>query len=178
VTAVAGASGTNCEVVEVSRSLRCWRAPDPFTHRTLAELGERAFGAQVDLALVGLRNRYALGLDGRGLIAATRAAVGPAFDPATWSVAFAGDDAIGVVMAQRLPDEAGVGVLVFLGVRPERRGRGLGRKLHAAGLGILARAGATRYRDRTDVENEPMLRIFAANGCRVVARERLPVPGG
>ncbi len=52
-----------------------------------------------------------------------------------------------------------------IGIVPGYRQRGLGKVLHAKGLEILSKQGATEYVGSTDLENPAMIRIFESNGC-------------
>lgn len=90
---------------------------------------------------------------------------GPLFDQQGWFVAFLNDQPIGVLLPQRFPDSPREGTLMSIGVTREYRGRKFGRMLHAKGLEILSRQGATTYIGSTDMRNLPMIRIFEINGC-------------
>lgn len=57
------------------------------------------------------------------------------------------------------------GTLSYVGILPEHRGEGLGRRLHRAGLLLLARAGAQSYLGSTGIRNEAMARVFERNDC-------------
>ena len=71
----------------------------------------------------------------------------------------------GVLLPQIYPDIQTEGTLYYIGVAPERRGEGWGKRLHAHGLALLASRGATRYVGSTDLRNEPMVRVFRHNRC-------------
>lgn len=78
------------------------------------------------------------------------------------------DKDVAFVCGQTEPQgaHAGWSTLPFLGVRPEARGRGLGRVAHRHGIAMLRAQGATLYHGGTDAENAPMRACFEANGCR------------
>lgn len=90
---------------------------------------------------------------------------GSKFDPACWMMALIEGEAVGVVLPQEFADSEGEGTLFYVAVVPRFRGRGYGRALHATGLAMLAARGVMRYIGSTDTRNEPMLRVFEANGC-------------
>lgn len=90
---------------------------------------------------------------------------GPLYRPDFWFIAQQDGVEVGLILPQQYPDEPGTGTLFYIGVLPAFRGRHLGRALHALGLQLLARRGATLYVGSTDLQNHSMLRIFQANGC-------------
>lgn len=96
---------------------------------------------------------------------------GDAFDPEGWLLARQGGEAVGVVLPQRYPDQPHAGTLFYIGIFPQARGRGLGRVLHAEGLRRLQEQGVTLYQGSTDLRNEAMRRVFAANGCAEVRQQ-------
>jgi ribosomal protein S18 acetylase RimI-like enzyme len=90
---------------------------------------------------------------------------GERYDPESWFVALIEGEVVGVLLPQVFPDAESEGTLFYVAVLPQFRGRGFGRALHASGLSMLAGRGAEKYVGSTDMRNEPMLRIFEANGC-------------
>jgi len=138
---------SGCEVL-VGRSLRADLPPAPA--RLTLRPAREGFGELVRRVLVGAPGRA----DVARLCGARPDGV----------EAELGGRPAGVMLPER---DGVVGWLALVGLVPEVRGRGLGRELHAAGLAELRRRGATVYRDRTDENNLPMLRVFAANGCEV-----------
>ena len=101
---------------------------------------------------------------------------GDGFDPTLWRVPLLGDEPIGIVLPTTWPKVGDSGTLAYLGVLPAFRRRGLGRALHAAGLGLLAGAGVKTYKGSTDVRNEAMVRVFERNGCTRKADQLLLRP--
>ena len=75
---------------------------------------------------------------------------------------------------QRLADQPGCGTILYMGIRPEARGRGLGKALHRAALQRLVGLGLTVYADATRTTHLAMRRIFAAHGCADKKCKRLP----
>ena len=133
--------------------------------QSLADLGEEGFSDAMLRASVGdpfseSTPKTALA-DLRELIDAA----GPAFDPHGWFVVGDVRGDIGVVLPHLFADRRTTGTLWYLGVLPERRGHGYGTQLHLLGLHRLRSLGALDYVGSTDTANEPMLRVFARNGC-------------
>jgi GNAT superfamily N-acetyltransferase len=110
-----------------------------------------------------------IGEEGWSSLADFREFAGEAYHPETWCVAYNNNEPVGVVFAQRYDDRPEEGSLFFIGVLPEHRGKGYAKVLHAKGLEMLAAIGVTEYVGSTDIANAPMIRAFAANGCRLYA---------
>jgi ribosomal protein S18 acetylase RimI-like enzyme len=103
---------------------------------------------------------------------------GTAYHPETWVIAYRDEKPVGVIFAQRYDDKMEEGSLFFVGVMPAFRGQGLGKVLHAKGLEMLASIGVKEYVGSTDVQNEAMIKTFAANGCRLYAIRDVDVKVG
>jgi ribosomal protein S18 acetylase RimI-like enzyme len=141
-----------------------------FGWRTLAEVGEGEFFARLVEASDGDPfddDERDTDQEWRDLL--THA--GDGLDPTLWRIALVDGEVAGVVLPTTWPDGKGDGTISNIGLLPSYRGRGLGRGLHAAGLHLLANAGATRYRGSTDVRNAPMMRIFEQNECPVTGTQ-------
>ncbi|MCC7136796.1 MAG: GNAT family N-acetyltransferase [Planctomycetes bacterium] len=142
-----------------------------FTTRSLADVGEAAFLERLTLASEGDPFEAREGVprdverEWRDLVASA----GPRLDPSRWWLADDAAGPVGVVLPQRV--NATTGTLSYVGVLPARRGRGMGRALHAFGLGCLAAGGLVRYVGSTDVRNAAMRRVFAVNDCPVRGTE-------
>ncbi|GGJ83218.1 GNAT family N-acetyltransferase [Deinococcus aquiradiocola] len=68
------------------------------------------------------------------------------------------------------PDPRGAGIHM-LGVRPDRRGHGLGGALHAHLLAVASRTHA-RHGGTTEYANHAMRRIFERNGCTLTEQKQ------
>ncbi|MHC5010960.1 MAG: GNAT family N-acetyltransferase [Planctomycetota bacterium] len=146
-------------------------SPTGLLLRSLADVGESAFTARMFESSDGDPFEERKGTN-RDLDAEWRELVdyaGKRFDPECWLLVDDEDGPVGVVLPQAITEDTGT--LFYVGVVPERRSAGLGRALHALGLGLLARAGLKKYVGSTDLRNEGMRRIFEANGCRVTATQ-------
>jgi RimJ/RimL family protein N-acetyltransferase len=88
-------------------------------------------------------------------------------DRTLWRLPLLDGEPVGIVLPVIWPRKVIEGTQFHIAVHPAWRRRGLGRALHAAGLHLLADAGATRYVGSTWLENAAMTRVFERNGCRV-----------
>jgi ribosomal protein S18 acetylase RimI-like enzyme len=80
-------------------------------------------------------------------------------DPNRWWVALQGADPIGAVLANASPEEP-AWEIVYAGIVPERRGRGLGRSLVRHALIEARLAGVQVVALSVDCRNEPALRLY------------------
>ncbi|MCB9840162.1 MAG: GNAT family N-acetyltransferase [Phycisphaeraceae bacterium] len=144
--------------------------------RPIASLGDRA--AQ-DRALVDCLDRSYQGtLDCPELcglrdtpdILASHRACGK-HDPSLWWVASEGGRVIGCALFNPYPEQGSI-ELVYLGLAPEARGRGLGVRLARHGLASLPRRAFTRVACAVDERNAPARRLYDRLGfTRFDARE-------
>jgi len=89
------------------------------------------------------------------------------FRPSAWHLAIADRNPVGIVLVNSL---GGRGELVYLGVAPEARGKGLGRTLLARAIADTARMGLPVLGLAVDVENEPAMRLYAGAGFKEIRR--------
>lgn len=141
--------------------------PSEFGVRTLGQVGERAFAASMAVCAAGDPHGGGAPDPVEGLRQLIRFA-GPAFRASNWVQVISAESVVGIVLPQLYWDAPVLGTLFYLGVAPEFRGRGLGRAFHLWGLHRLRQLGATTYVGSTEVGNTAMLRVFAANGCRLL----------
>lgn len=111
--------------------------------------------------LVGLR-----GID--DILAGHRAS--GEFAPDLWFVYLAGDTPAAVMLLSLLPQRQGA-ELVYLGMAPPWRGRGLGRKLVEHALTLVRRRGATTMLLAVDDRNTPAMHLYTALGFVAHARK-------
>lgn len=88
-----------------------------------------------------------------------------AFDPSLWEALFVDNSVAGFVLPQRDVPRQGAGTLLYLGVHPTMRGRGLGGLLFGHGLHRLSQAGLTAYEDGVVASNHSMQRLLWSWGC-------------
>ena len=94
---------------------------------------------------------------------------GGRFDPSLWTILRLDGRAAGAVLLNPSPNLAG-SELVYLGLVPSARGRGLGRSLLECALEIAARRGDRAIMLAVDEENAPAQRLYRASGFRRTAR--------
>lgn len=140
-------------------------APMEWSFRSLAAMGEEAFATALLRASEGDPFETSTPASALADLREMRAFAETAFDATTWVIVSDDEGEVGVLLPQPYPDEPDRGTLFYVGVFPERRGRGLGTMLHRHGLGLLRGRGVTRYLGSTDVDNAPMLAVFLRNGC-------------
>lgn len=139
---------------------------DPFTYRTLHEIGRNAFIAAMTTASEGDMFEEEERNPEREFDELIEYA-GSAFDPHHWRMALLDGVPAGVVLPQPYHDAPHKGTLFYIGVLPAFRGRGFGKILHAAGLEYLARLPVATYVGSTDTRNTAMAAVFQRNGCVV-----------
>jgi ribosomal protein S18 acetylase RimI-like enzyme len=94
-------------------------------------------------------------------------------DVSLWRIVYRSDRLAGVALALREAGPPPLGTLLYLGLLPWARSRGLGRALHHEALWLLRSAGASVYCDATGVENAPMRRLLDGAGCERVGTSTL-----
>jgi RimJ/RimL family protein N-acetyltransferase len=151
----------------VKKNVQGFTSPheDPFSYRTLAEIGDDRFIEIMVEAATGDPFEDPDSTDPREEFQELVDYAGNRFDPTWWRVAYLDDRPVGIVLPQEFDDREHEGSLFYVGVLPEFRGRGFGKILHAGGLAFLAQHGVTDYIGSTDTRNHPMMRVFEANGC-------------
>ncbi|HED54320.1 MAG TPA: GNAT family N-acetyltransferase, partial [Phycisphaerales bacterium] len=85
------------------------------------------------------------------------------FDPARWMLAFDGAQAVGCILISLIPD-TGSAELVYIGLAPEARGRGLGAALLTDSINRLADSPAQSLVCAVDRRNAPALRLYKGLG--------------
>jgi RimJ/RimL family protein N-acetyltransferase len=151
----------------VRKDLTEYRLPyeDPFSYRSLAEVGEEGFLEIMTAAAHGDPFENVEGRDPKEDFDELVKYAGSKFDDTWWSIAYLDDRPVGVVLPQEFSDADGEGTLFYVGVLPEFRGKHFGRILHARGLAFLRSHGVLKYAGSTDTRNLPMMRVFEVNGC-------------
>lgn len=138
-----------------------WRTYAPETHELFARTIVRTYQQSLDCpALNGLRSI-------EDIIAGHKAA--GEFDPAMWFLLCQGKSPLGVLILSPVFNADSV-ELVYLGLVPEARGRGLGQWM----MRHAATATAARRRCRltlaVDASNRPALRLYWQHGMQSVVR--------
>jgi mycothiol synthase len=92
------------------------------------------------------------------------------FDPTLWSLILENDTPIGVSLLARLA-YADACELVYFGLVPQARGRGLGHVLLQHALAQLARTDLSRLNLAVDSANAPALHLYSRHGLTPVGRK-------
>jgi ribosomal protein S18 acetylase RimI-like enzyme len=138
-----------------------WRAYTPDAEAVFAQVVRASYeGSQDCPELAGLRPMSAV-------LAAHRAA-GP-FDPDMWQLALVNGQPAGCIMTSRVTDTRCVEI-VYLGVAPAFRRRGVGRALVQRGIGLAASDGAATLLVAVDERNLAARRLYARFGFRPLLR--------
>jgi ribosomal protein S18 acetylase RimI-like enzyme len=91
-----------------------------------------------------------------------------------WWVVCAGGRDVGCVLINRA-EEPQVLELIYLGVLPEARGQGWGRRLLAGAIAQSARLGADRLRLAVDARNAPAVGLYREAGFLPIGRRMVHV---
>ncbi len=139
-----------------------WVSLATATEREFAEVVQATYGESLDCPeLTGLRPI-------EDVLAAHRA--GGRFDPRLWELARVDGQAAGCVLLTPLYQDARLFELVYMGVVPEFRRRGLGTLLLRRALARCHAAGALQLTVVVDERNTPAQRLYARFGCVAVGR--------
>jgi len=90
-------------------------------------------------------------------------------DPSLWTVAWSGGDPIAALLLSPSPESDAIEV-VYLGIVPGMRGRGLGGCLLTHGLGMVAQRRERTVALAVDARNTPAVALYARAGFRTVRR--------
>jgi ribosomal protein S18 acetylase RimI-like enzyme len=92
------------------------------------------------------------------------------FDPSLWYAFYQGDVPVGVMLLGILPPHRS-GELIYLGIAPAYRGKGLARPILEHGLGELSARDTTRLLLAVDEANQPAIRLYRHLKFRTSARK-------
>ena len=91
------------------------------------------------------------------------------FDPKLWTILRVKDEPVGAMLLNRAPASHSV-ELVYIGLAPNVRGRGLGRKLLQRGIHLLAAHHERTLTLAVDEQNTPAIGLYRSMGFRTVLR--------
>jgi ribosomal protein S18 acetylase RimI-like enzyme len=149
----------NMAAPEISEHMR-WLEYSPATHPIFAQAITETYRDSLDCpALSGLRE-----ID--DVIAGHRAT--GEFDPAGWHLLLEDDHPLGVVLLSRIPQTDAM-ELVYLGLSPEARGKGLGTILMRQVFFLIMRNQRRRLSLAVDSKNDPALKLYYRFGMQQVA---------
>lgn len=127
----------------------------PDAHALFAATTLRTYERSLDCpALNGLR-------DIEDVLAGHRAT--GEFDPGMWHLLLNDREAVGVVLLSRLR-HADTAELVYFGLTPEARGRGIGAAAMEHALAVVARAELSQLTLAVDASNTPALKRYSRHG--------------
>jgi mycothiol synthase len=129
------------------------------THHDFANVIHRSYEQSLDCpALNNMR-------DMNDVIAGHKAA--GEFDPKLWWVLYERDQPLAVLLLSRIPQGATM-ELVYLGLAPTARGRGIGDLLMQHAFAVGAAEGLENLSLAVDSRNEPALRLYYRHGLRKI----------
>jgi len=96
------------------------------------------------------------------------------FDPAGWRLYHLGAEDVGVLLMSEHPDQQAI-ELVYFGITPRFRGRGLGRQILAHGIHAAALTGRTAMFLAVDCENSYANDLYNEVGFTELARRRVMI---
>jgi RimJ/RimL family protein N-acetyltransferase len=143
--------------------------------RPLPEVGEDSFVKAIAATYQGTRDAWITrNMEEHGALAAATADFRDyqemQHESEWWELAYTSDGALaGVIIAARNPSTA---VIAYIGVVPEKRGRGLARQLVRRGTERLFDSGAEEIRGDCDRDNVAMVKAFERSGYEPFARRR------
>lgn len=150
--------------------------PHRLTYRSMDDVGEETFVAAIRTVLDGTLDRPArreieragAHRKARGVLDGARALVrggGWRADTDWWQLGYTPEAALAGLIMPAI-NASGDGVVWYIGVAPEQRGRRYVDDLLVRLVATLQQAGVGRIVADTDTENRPMARAFARTGWR------------
>lgn len=138
-----------------------WRSYTSESHAAFAQVVQASYeGSQDCPELAGLRPMDA--------VLAAHKAAGP-FDPHLWQLALSGGEPAGCILIARVTDTR-CHEIVYLGVAPRHRNRGLGRALVRRAIALAAADSATSLLVVVDERNIAARRLYSRFGFRALLR--------
>ncbi len=139
-----------------------WVTYGPESHDLFARTILASYQQSLDCpALNGLRDI--------GDIIAGHRATGE-FDPSLWFALRRGHEGAAVVLLSRVP-RANMVELIYLGVAPEHRGRGMADLLLRQALWVTSASGYARLSLAVDASNVPALKLYWRHGLQAAGRK-------
>jgi ribosomal protein S18 acetylase RimI-like enzyme len=149
----------NAEAPVLASSMR-WVSYSAESHRLFADAIQRSYRESLDCpALSGLR-------DIEDIIAGHKST--GEYDSALWLLLLEADQPVGVLLLSRIPHSDAV-ELVYLGLAPESRGRGMGKLLMQEASHRLALEQKRRLTLAVDSKNTPALKLYSRHGMQRIA---------
>ena len=136
---------------------------DNFKYKSINEIGNRKFSELFKVCIEDPIEKY---IQFRKCEIRIKKLFRSIYTIDNWKVATLKNENVGIIMPHIFPEDLKLGTLLEIGLKPEYRGKGYVRILHAHGLEILKQMGAKKYLGSTETTNHAMLRVFELNGCR------------
>ena len=92
------------------------------------------------------------------------------FEPKLWSAYYRDDQPVAVLLLNRLIDRAEL-ELVYLGLSPAFRGKGLGKRLMQHALSLARAHNDTGIHLAVDQQNAPAMQLYKGLGFRATGRK-------
>ena len=148
-----------------TRNLRTFTSvyTDNFEYKSINEIGNRKFSELFKVCIKDPIEKY---IQFRKYEIRIKKLFRSVYTIDNWKVATLKNENVGIIMPHIFPEDLKLGTLLEIGLKPEHRGKGYGRVLHAHGLEILKQMGAKKYLGSTETTNHAMLRVFELNGCK------------
>ena len=143
----------------------------PLEFRTIADLGDTAAIRVIGEVLKARLNRFEMDVAPSLMYQQLKDLCrrNGVFHPEDWQIAYQRGREVGIVMPALTELVTRRGTILFVGVVPEARGRGLGLALTLKGIRTIAPRAPTALLDSTDVQNRPMRRILEKLGYHLTA---------
>lgn len=145
----------------------------PIEFCSIADAGDAAAIRVISEVLKAPLNRFEMNADPSSMFEELRDLChrNGVFHPEDWLVACQHSREVGIVMPALTGPVTKRGTILFVGVIPEARGRGLGLALTLKGLQTIASRMPTALIDSTDVQNTPMRKILERLGYSFAANQ-------
>jgi ribosomal protein S18 acetylase RimI-like enzyme len=143
----------------------------PLEFRTIADMGDAAAIRVIGDVLKAPLNRFEMDVAPESMFQQVKDLChrNGVFHPEDWLIAFQRGREVGIVMPALTELVTRRGTIMFVGVIPEARGRGLGLALTVKGIQTIASRTPKALLDSTDLQNAPMRKIFGKLGYRLTA---------
>ena len=143
----------------------------PLEFGTIADLGDAAASRVIGEVLKAPLNRFEMDVEPESMFQQLKDLCrrNGVFHPEDWLIAYQRGREVGIVMPALTELVTRRGTILFVGVIPEARGRGLGLALTVKGIQTIASRTPKALLDSTDLQNAPMRKIFKKLGYRLTA---------
>jgi RimJ/RimL family protein N-acetyltransferase len=157
----------------VGRSLRgVTQSPTCIELVSRGQIGREVFAQVFEATVLGTDEKRFRGRKPASILAELEGQVGVAAADQGFFVARMAGQPVGVVLVRRDAQNPSLGAILWVGVAPAMRKRGLGTELVGLGLLCLAMSGMTECLATCDQGNRAVRRLFEKNECHTLGQER------